>query len=312
MSATQPRPAQAADNGTSATTSATSLPGSPSSAGTATQHRTTPSAAAAAASSSSSSSSSQLQSQSQPSSSSSKPPQPPVITDGIASPTFPPSPRSPTLAVPTRPGQGRHRSSSLLTVERVKDSHDVMLDQNAGFNANADWVNHKGAWVVHIVLILTGKILVDVVPGITQDISWTIVNLGYMALTFLMFHHVTGTPFEANAGAYDELTLWEQIDEGAQHTPAKKWLTSVPIGLFLISTHYTKYNLWLFTLNFCALLFVLFPKLPILDRLRFKVLPAHFSGPPTPNISRAPTPISRTGTPVVGGPHSGRKSPRPF
>jgi hypothetical protein len=46
-----------------------------------------------------------------------------------------------------------------------------------------------------------------------------------------MFHYVTGTPFESNAGAYDELTLWEQIDEGAQYTPAKKYLTSVPIGL---------------------------------------------------------------------------------
>ena len=35
----------------------------------------------------------------------------------------------------------------------------------------------------------------------------------------------------ATGGAYDELTLWEQIDNGAQYTPAKKWLTSVPIGL---------------------------------------------------------------------------------
>lgn len=49
-----------------------------------------------------------------------------------------------------------------------------------------------------------------------------------------MFHHVTGLPFESTmttSGAYDDLTLWEQIDSGAQYTPAKKWLTSVPIGL---------------------------------------------------------------------------------
>ena len=46
-----------------------------------------------------------------------------------------------------------------------------------------------------------------------------------------MFHYVTGTPFESNSGAYDGLTLWEQIDDGAQYTPAKKWLTSVPLGL---------------------------------------------------------------------------------
>ena len=35
------------------------------------------------------------------------------------------------------------------------------------------------------------------------------------------------------SGAFDDLTLWEQIDSGAQYTPAKKWLTSVPIGLYV-------------------------------------------------------------------------------
>ena len=50
-----------------------------------------------------------------------------------------------------------------------------------------------------------------------------------------MFHHVTGVPFESTltGGAYDEYTLWEQIDAGAHYTPAKKWLTSVPIGLYV-------------------------------------------------------------------------------
>lgn len=49
----------------------------------------------------------------------------------------------------------------------------------------------------------------------------------------MMFHWVTGIPFGDNlhSGAYDELTLWEQIDDGAQYTPAKKWLICVPIAL---------------------------------------------------------------------------------
>jgi hypothetical protein len=34
---------------------------------------------------------------------------------------------------------------------------------------------------------------------------------------------------------------------------------------FLISTHYTRYDYTLFALNFSALLFVLFPKLPIVS-----------------------------------------------
>jgi len=34
-----------------------------------------------------------------------------------------------------------------------------------------------------------------------------------------------------HGGAYDELTLWEQIDGGAQYTPTKKWLITFPIIL---------------------------------------------------------------------------------
>lgn len=52
-----------------------------------------------------------------------------------------------------------------------------------------------------------------------------------------MFHYVTGTPFgsQDHSGAYDDLTMWEQIDEGAQYTPAKKWLVCMPIALYVSS-----------------------------------------------------------------------------
>jgi hypothetical protein len=46
-----------------------------------------------------------------------------------------------------------------------------------------------------------------------------------------MFHWLTGTPFDADQGEFDGLTLWEQIDNGAQFTPAKKFLTALPIVL---------------------------------------------------------------------------------
>ena len=81
--------------------------------------------------------------------------------------------------------------------------------------------------------------------------------------SFLMFHWVRGVPFEFNAGAYDNLNMWEQIDNGAQYTPAKKFLLSVPIVLFLLSTHYTHYDLTYFTINFLATLGVVIPKLPV-------------------------------------------------
>ncbi len=80
--------------------------------------------------------------------------------------------------------------------------------------------------------------------------------------SYLMFHWVRGVPFEFNAGAYDNLNMWEQIDNGDQYTPAKKFLLSVPIVLFLLSTHYTHYGLTYFMINFLAVLGVVIPKLP--------------------------------------------------
>ncbi|KAF8622161.1 hypothetical protein AX15_007279 [Amanita polypyramis BW_CC] len=189
---------------------------------------------------------------------------------------------SPTPKLSSR---SRPRSASIVKVEEVGDrSVEEVLDRSAYANINANWVNAKGAWLIHIVLITGGKIIIDTLPGMTQQISWTLVNLFYLALSYLMFHWVTGIPFEGgvHAGAYDDLTLWEQIDDGAQYTPAKKWLFTVPIVLFLASTHYTNYNPWLFAVNLSALIFVLIPKLPQLHRQRVRFLPEDQSGMATP------------------------------
>jgi len=178
-----------------------------------------------------------------------------------------------------------------MKVEEIKESLNDALDQGAYTNRNAEWVNSKGAWMMHIVLIFIGKLLFDLIPNGSQDVSWTLTNIGYMALTFLMFHYVTGIPFDPqmHGGAYDDLTLWEQIDEGAQYTPAKKWLLCVPIGLFLVSTHFTNYNPWMFAVNFTSLVLVLIPKLPMLHRQRIRILPGDdASGFQTPVTPRPP------------------------
>ena len=106
------------------------------------------------------------------------------------------------------------------------------------------------------------KIFYDVIPGVSQELSWTLTNMTYMFGSYLMFHYVRGVPFEFNSGAFDNLNMWEQIDNGAQYTPTKKFLLSVPIVLFLLSTHYTHYDLAYFIINFLAVLGVVIPKLP--------------------------------------------------
>ena len=42
-----------------------------------------------------------------------------------------------------------------------------------------------GSWIIHPMLILLGKVLVGALPGMTQDLSWTVTNLGYMAVSHL-------------------------------------------------------------------------------------------------------------------------------
>lgn len=136
------------------------------------------------------------------------------------------------------------------------------LARNAYIEESKRLTFTTGAWTIHPVLILALKILFDIIPGVTQEVSWTLTNITYMAGSYLMFHWVRGVPFEFNAGAYDNLNMWEQIDNGDQYTPAKKFLLTVPIVLFLLSTHYTHYDLTYFSINFLALMAVVIPKLP--------------------------------------------------
>lgn len=47
---------------------------------------------------------------------------------------------------------------------------------------SSSWFASKGAWLIHPVLIFCGKLLIDAIPGMTQDVSWTIVNLSYITV----------------------------------------------------------------------------------------------------------------------------------
>lgn len=86
---------------------------------------------------------------------------------------------------------------------------------------------------------------------------------------FICFHWLIGSPFgSTNQGEYSNLTLWEQLDDGEQFTSSKKFLTLFPIILFLLSIHYTHYDLVTFAINLAVLIVVLIAKLPIMDKVR--------------------------------------------
>lgn len=189
------------------------------------------------------------------------------------------------LAVPDDTPR-RRRSSSILGHLR-RESIEDQNDQVAAANLNAEWVHHKGAWTIHIVIICALLLLYDGVPFVNAEMTWTLANATYVVGSYIMFHYVTGTPFDFNAGAYDRLTMWEQIDDGDQYTPTKKFLTLVPITLFLISTHFTHYDLGMFIVNLAFCLISVLPKLPSSHRLRLIV----DEDVPTPTVEQPPRPL---------------------
>jgi hypothetical protein len=129
-------------------------------------------------------------------------------------------------------------------------------------NPNAAWVNGRGTWVTCVFLVIFMKVVFSLIPGVSNDMAWTLTNISYNLITFIFFHCLEGVPFDTNQGEYFQQTLWEQMDEGSQYSPSKKFLVVLPTVLFLISVHFSDYDAFAFYINFASLILSLVPKLP--------------------------------------------------
>lgn len=69
-------------------------------------------------------------------------------------------------------------------------------------------------------------------------------------------------------GKYDSLTFWEQLDDGVQNTNTRKFLTLVPVALFLLATHGTDYRRQPLGLNLIVLLVLVIAKFPAMHKVR--------------------------------------------
>ena len=63
--------------------------------------------------------------------------------------------------------------------------------------------------MIHVVLIATGKFTIDAIPGVTQNISWTAVNLSYLA--------VRPCPHDCNCGLTAFPVLVSHVSLGNGH-----------------------------------------------------------------------------------------------
>lgn len=194
----------------------------------------------------------------------------PSLTPNVSSNLKPFPSQNSKMSTPVTDHRRRRSSSVISHVE--PETFEDENDQQMLPNMNATWVDQRGAWLIHIVVIVLLRIFYSLFPGSTPKWTWTLTNMTYIIGFYIMFHLVKGTPFEFNGGAYDNLTMWEQINDETLYTPTRKFLLIVPIVLFLISNQYYRNDITLFLSNLLVTVFVgVVPKLGITHRLRISI-----------------------------------------
>jgi len=134
---------------------------------------------------------------------------------------------------------------------------------NSDQNPNTKWLNSKGIWFTYVIFTLTMHLIFLSLPFLSTPQAWTLTNVFHNVLAFYLLHIVKGAPWEtSDQGKARAFTYWEQIDDGVQFTGTRKFLTTVPIVLFMMVSFYTKYDPTHFVINFVTLVLCILPKLP--------------------------------------------------
>lgn len=140
---------------------------------------------------------------------------------------------------------------------------------HSGQNPNESWIDSRGSWLTYVILITVGHLCILSVPFFETPTAWTLTNTIHNVCMFILLHYLKGTPFRtSDQGKSRRLTHWEQIDQGTQFTDTRKFLTFVPIVLFMITSFYTKYSPVHFLVNTLTLLPNLVAKLPEMYKVR--------------------------------------------
>ncbi|XP_008802460.1 ORM1-like protein 2 [Phoenix dactylifera] len=135
-------------------------------------------------------------------------------------------------------------------------------------NRNTEWVVYPGVWTTYILLIFFAWIAVLSLLRCSPGVAWTIVNLAHFFVTYHCFHWRKGTPFAEDQGIYNGLTWWEQVDNGKQLTNNRKFLSTVPVILYLIALHTTDYQYPMLFLNTLAVFVLVVAKFPNMHKVR--------------------------------------------
>ena len=133
---------------------------------------------------------------------------------------------------------------------------------------NTNWLDSPGVWVWYLSVIGLSWLALT---AITSDsgLAWTYVHLVHGVASYWLLHWTKGSFAPEDQGRYGSLTLWEQVDNEMYGTSTRKFLTAVPLGLFVLATHGTDFRKQPLGLNFLVVLVLLIAKLPALHKVRF-------------------------------------------
>ncbi|KAL7635612.1 UNVERIFIED_CONTAM: hypothetical protein RMT77_013429 [Armadillidium vulgare] len=136
-------------------------------------------------------------------------------------------------------------------------------------NPNSSWHSTRGAWLSYVCGVITLHLLLLSMPLLSISAAWTLTNVIHNLANFVFLHLIKGTPWQIfDQGKARSMTAWEQIDYGQQYTTTRKFITIVPIVLFVLASFYTMHDFSHFVINFSTLLLVLIPKLPQFHMVR--------------------------------------------
>ncbi|XP_048445764.1 uncharacterized protein C119.09c isoform X2 [Pyrus x bretschneideri] len=126
-------------------------------------------------------------------------------------------------------------------------------------NRNTEWFTYPGVWTTYILMVFFSWLTVLCLFSCSPGMAWTVVHLS---------HFLKGTPFADDQGIYNALTWWEQIDNGNQLTRNRKFLTVVPVVLYLIASHTTDYQNPMLIFNTLAVFVLVVAKFPNMHKVR--------------------------------------------
>ena len=130
-------------------------------------------------------------------------------------------------------------------------------------NPNETWLDHKGAWLTYVILVICIHLFLLSLPFLDTPTVWTLTTVIHNTIMYVLLHHLKGAPFETyDQGKSRIMTHWEQIDGGEMFTSTRKFLNLAPIILFVLASYYSQYNHTHFVINLLSLALGLIPKMP--------------------------------------------------